>query len=346
MTRTALTFGFIAVFFATAVEPSPIYARSELQLSHSMLINSGNMINGIDIGYPGTAFQTTHGATSMVDHPDAYHNEISDTIVGNIFATPPIAFQDNWLDTTALPGDSEGAQSGYNISVLLTNGDGAVNQYEPINQDVEQYGRAVAQITSEPVAAAAQSWRTFERDFTFENITDHLISFNIVGLFTAELLAEYNGEDGFARTSGGFDLLFQNGDDVRITYFAIAPYLFSSTESGAGASVSEQLLINEAGVSGVSFNASASAFGDGGTSSAHYQGESRYIFGISMDPGAFLRLNVAFRQNNAVDYSPQPQSTPVPVPGSLSLLFVGLAFAALRNRFTPMSCNKHSWVLP
>ena len=61
------------------------------------------------------------------------------------------------------------------------------------------------------------------RDILFTNTTDALLSFNIAGLFEADLLATFEGAGGIVRTSAGFDLLFDLGEGASVTYFPIAP---------------------------------------------------------------------------------------------------------------------------
>ena len=61
------------------------------------------------------------------------------------------------------------------------------------------------------------------RDILFTNTTDALLSFNIAGLFEADLLTTFEGAGGIVRTWAGFELLFDLGEGASVTYFPIAP---------------------------------------------------------------------------------------------------------------------------
>ncbi|MEP5757808.1 MAG: hypothetical protein ABJ327_00550, partial [Litoreibacter sp.] len=129
--------------------------------------------------------------------------------------------------------------------------------------------------------------------------------------------------------------LFEPAIGARITHFPIAPYLTNLMNDAPGANAIEQLLIGE---EGVSFSASTSALGDGGTTTALLDAETRYIFGISLDAGASLVMNTGFRQANAVEYTPQPDLPPVPLPASIIFMALGLgSLISLRHHVTVKS---------
>lgn len=325
---------FTAVLFASAVHGAPIEALSELQLNHSFIINNGNSPEGIDIGFGPNPLTIDVDAATFVDDPTAVTEDDTDVVVGNPFLDPPLSAQRSRLNTTILPNGTEGTLARYS-SEATSEDDPDPDVFDITRRSVSQEGEANAVITSAPIAASAASSERLTRSFLFENTTNALISFNIAGQFDAALGAQYTGIDGFARASAGFDLLFEPAVGASITYFPIAPYLTSPTENGVGAIALEQLLIGE---QGVSFTASTSATGSGGTTTALLDAQTRYIFGISLDAGASLVMNTGFQQANAVEYTPQPAMPPVPLPASAFLMALGLgSLAGLRRRSTTKS---------
>ncbi|MHA6264423.1 VPLPA-CTERM sorting domain-containing protein [Arenibacterium sp. CAU 1754] len=335
MKHARIALSVAAILSANTAIAAPISALSGLDMSHSFVINGGNSPEGIDIVNRSGTLEISTGATSAVDDPAAVLTEESDAVVGNPFSDPPLAAELSRSSTTLLPNGFEGAQSGFDNTNLFE-ADPDQDNFDITRKSVTQQGFASASITSDPIAASASSFLSISRDFRFDNTTDDLISFNIFGQFEADLLAQYTGIDGFARTSGGFNLLFDLGDGASLTHFPISVYQRSIEDSAPGATITEQLLINSGGISGVSFTASATAIGDGGTTTATFEGQNSYIFGVSLDPGASITMKTSFFQANAVEYTPQPEIASVPLPASLPLLIAGLmGLFVLRRKQTP-----------
>lgn len=320
MNRTLISAAFTIVFAANTAHAAPIYAFSEHVLNHSFVINGGHSPEGIDIGFGPNALTIDRDATTFVDDPTAVLEDDIDVVVGNPFLDPPLAARGSWLSTTTLPSGTEGALAYYS-SVSTTEDDPDPEVFDITRRSVAMEGEANAVMTSAPIAASAAAFERLTRSYLFENTTDALISFNIAGQFDAALGAQYNGIDGIARASAGFDLLFEPAFGADITYFPIAPYLTSSMDDDPGAVALEQLLI---GSEGVSFTASTSAMGEGGTTTALLEAQTRYIFGISLDAGASLVMNTGFQQANTVEYTPQPEMHPVPAPASIVFMALGL----------------------
>ncbi len=334
MNNTLFPAAFTAVLFASAVHGAPIEALSEHQLNHSFVINNGNSPEGIDIGGGPNPLTIDRDAVTFVDDPTAIADDDIDVVVGFPFTHPPVAAEASWVSTTILPNGTEGALAYYS-SVATSEDDRRPDVFGITRRSIELEGEANAVITSAPIAASAAASERLTRSYLFENTTNNLISFNISGQFDAALGAQYTGIDGIARASAGFDLLFEPVIGASITYFPIAPYLTSVTDDAPGAVALEQLLI---GSEGISFTASTSATGSGGTTTALLDAQTRFVFGISLDAGASLVMNTGFRQANSVEYTPQPAMPPVPLPASAFLMALGLgSLAGLRRRSTTKS---------
>ncbi|MBU2993316.1 VPLPA-CTERM sorting domain-containing protein [Octadecabacter sp. 1_MG-2023] len=329
MNRTLISAAFAIVYAANTAYAAPISAFSEHELNHSFVINGGNSPEGIDIGFGPNALTIDRDSTTFVDDPTAIADDDIHVVIGNPFTDPPVAAEGSWVSTTILPNGTEGALAYYS-STVTTEDDPDPDEYDITRRSVAIEGEANAVITSAPIAASAAAFERLTRSYLFENTTNSLISFNIAGQFEAALGAQYNGIDGFARASAGFDLLFEPALGASVTYFPIAPYLTSSSDDDPGAIALEQLLI---GSEGISFTASTSAMGDGGTTTALLEAQTRYIFGISLDAGASLVMNTGFQQANSVEYTPQPDVPAVPLPASIAFMTLGLgSLVGLRRR--------------
>lgn len=89
------------------------------------------------------------------------------------------------------------------------------------------------------LAGSAMASHVVGRDFRFINTTNDLISFNLTGVFDAELSASIEGTAGSVRTSCGFGLEFDVGQGAIVNYFPITPYFSTTTETDLGAFVSD-----------------------------------------------------------------------------------------------------------
>ena len=328
-----ISVSFAALFTASTGLATPILAISDLNMTHSWVINGGNSPEGITINNLSNTLVINSDAQSAVDDPAATQTDNSNFVVGNPFSDPVIPVQSERDVITTLPSLTEGALARYEYSIRVED-DPDPNEFDIISREIAQMGAAVALIDTAPVAASASSSHFIQRFYRFDNTSSDTISFNIAGSFEADLNASYDGLDGFARTSGGFDMLFDVGFGSSVQHFAVGQYLRTIEDSAPGATVSEQLLLNSGGITGMSFGASTTAIGDGGLTEASLEAENRYIFGITVDSGASLLMRTNFRQSNSVDYRPQPIIVPtVPLPASaLMLVFGMLSLVGFRRR--------------
>ncbi|WP_300037718.1 VPLPA-CTERM sorting domain-containing protein [uncultured Roseobacter sp.] len=329
MKAYVLSLSSIAVLSAGTAFAAPISADSDLRLYHSYVLNSGSVPQGIRLSVLPGSLEISGGAESSVDDPTATNSVTTDVVVGNPFSDPPLPYSASRSDQTTLPGGTEGAGSSFDVEVTAID-DPDADPFETsiIERTVRNSGSARAGITSEPVAAAAHSNYAITRGYLFENLSDDLISFNIVGDVRASFSAGYDGVDGFARTSGTIFNEFGNGVGAEIGYLPLAPYLRTVTEEGDSAAVAENLIT---GSDGFMFSAATGATGTGGENTAALDVTWRYLFSISLDPGGSLEMLTGFRQRNAVEYMPQPAQ--VPLPASLAFLLAGMAgLGVLRQR--------------
>ncbi|CAA0126347.1 Uncharacterised protein [Halioglobus japonicus] len=331
MIRASIFLSTAMILVASQAHAVPVSAISELAMNHSFVINSGNSPEGIDIINLSSTLVLDSNATSAVDDPGFTNSSTSDFQVGNPFSEPPLPVLLSQADTTINLGNADFATANVNYSIT-SDDDPAANEFDLTRRAVEQAGRAQAFIANSPADASASSSSLNARSFRFDNTTNNTIAFNIAGLFEAEMLASYDGDDGFARTSGGFEFLFDvgAGAGASVDYFPIAPYLTTIEDDDPGASVMEQFLSNSGGISGVSFIGSATAIGDGSTTTAQLFAQSRYLFTVTLDGGASLLMETGFRQNNAVGYT--PQNAVIPLPASLPLVLTGLLCVAFGRR--------------
>ncbi|MFK7765535.1 MAG: VPLPA-CTERM sorting domain-containing protein [Roseobacter sp.] len=332
MKHTAFVLSVTAALTTTTVYAATLNAESQLSLSHSWLINSGNVPAGIVVNNLSNTLVIESDATTSVDDPTAVETSSNNFVVGNPFSDPIVPIDSERLNITTIDGSTPAAAASYRYTIEMED-DPDEDEFDITRRDIAQFGSARVRLEDNPVEGSASSSHLGGRDFRFDNVTNERISFNLAGAFSAELSSVIEGANGFARTSGGFGILFDVGAGSSVNYFSIAPYLTSFTDDDPGATVLELLLTNEGGISGINFGASTTAFGDGGSTEALFSGESRYIFGISIDPGASLLMQTSFRQSNSVMVEPATDLAPVPLPASLPLMIAGLAgFAVLRRR--------------
>ena len=315
----------------TAAVATPVDAISELSMTHTWQVSGGSVPDGITISSVANSLIIDSNIATAIDDPTAEETADNTFIVGNQFADPPIPVESRALNFTTVDGSDDFTAASFDYTITVEDDPGLDGPYDAIRRDIEQTGFASANLQDNSVASAMSS-HVGARDILFTNTTDALLSFNIAGLFEADLLATFEGDGGIARTSAGFELLFDLGEGASVTYFPIAPYLSTTTDTDPGATVSDLFLANSGGITGINFGASTTAIGDGGITEAAFSASSRYNFGISLEAGSSLVFETSFRQSNAVFVEPAPVIPPVPLPATLPMLLAGLAgFTALRR---------------
>ena len=325
--KTSLTIASLTgLLLATSAHAAPIGAFSELIMTHSYVVNNGNRPEGIDIAPVPEALSIESGATSAVDDPSAVETIITFGQVGNPYSNPPLPFLGTRIHSNQLPSGFEGASSGYDLELLWEpDPDVPSGAFSGVTSETaSRQGTASAILLDDTITASAASFRRSSRTYSFTNTTDALISFNIAGTLDAYLRSEYIGGDGIARTAGGIDLLFSELDGAEINYFPVSPYLTTIEDDDSGASVSDNLFANSDFITGLRFNAGATAIGSGGTTTAIFEGELRYIFQVNLDPGSHVWMTSAFSQANTVEHTSHVAIPAVPLPASAILLILGV----------------------
>lgn len=332
MYKALMSAALTAAVTSSVAQAAPIDAVSELSLSHTWLLNSGNVPAGIDVQNLSSTFMISTDVTTMIDDPTSQEALSSNFVVGNPFSDPIIPVQAERASTTTVDGNSDFAAGGFNYRIEMED-DPEDGVFDITRRDTDQSGFAQVNMDANQVDGSALASVVTARNFRFVNTTSDLISFNLVGLLEAELSASVDGAPGVARTSGGFGLVFDVGQGVEITYFQVAPYLSTTTETGSGASVSDLFLANSGGVTGLSFSASTSAVGDGGFTEAAFSANTRYVFGVSIEGGASALLQTSFFQSNSVVVEPMPGVVTVAEPATIWVMLAGLVgFVAWRKR--------------
>lgn len=334
MKPIVFSFSIFASLASGMAIAAPISADSDLMLFHDYTVNSGSVPQGLSFNIvPGTLVLSS-SADSQVDDPAASQINSTSAQVGNAFATPPIPFLANRLNRTTINAGAEGAEASYNVSITQRDDpDADPLETSIVERTVDVNGSARAGISSAPIAADAMSQFENARGYSFENTTNSMIAFNIVGEVRASLSADYNGEDGFARASGTLFLRFEDLMGASVSFLPISPYSRTIDDSDPGASITESLMIGSS-FGGFDFSASATALGNGGDTSANFDATFRYLFGVSIDAGGSLVMRTGHTQVNAVEYNPVPGV--VPLPAGIPLLcttFIGLAMLRRRGPY-------------
>lgn len=326
----SLTVGFVLA--ATTSLAAPIDAISEMSLSHTWLINSGNAPDGITVENLASTLVIDSDIATMIDDPTAEETTSQNFVIGNPFTAPPIAVESEGINYTTVDDNADFASAIYSYRIEIED-DPDDDVFDLTRRDIDQYGFARVNMQENPVDGSAMSSHVGGRDYRFVNTTNNLISFNLTGAFEVDLSATFQGANGIARTSGGFGLVFDVGQGSSVNYFPVAPYLSTTTDTDPGAFVSDLFLANSGGITGISFGASTTATGDGGFTEAVFHADTRYVFGISLDPGASVLMHTSFRQSNSVIVDPATDLAPVPLPASgLMLVFSMLAMFGSRLR--------------
>lgn len=332
MKHMIINVSFAAVMSAGTATAAPIDAMSEIFLSHSWLINSGNVPDGIKVENLSNTLVIDSEISTMIDDPTAEETVNQNFVVGNPFSDPPVAVDAERIHFTTVDDKPDFAAAIYSYTIESED-DPDDGVFDITRRDIDQYGLARVNTEDNLVDASAMSSHVGGREFRFVNTSDDLISFNLVGALEAELTASFDGAAGVADATAGFGLLFEGGLGASVNYFPIAPYLTTTVDSDPGSIVEDLFLANSGGITGVSFDASVSATGDGGLTEAAFFADTRYIFTISLEQGASISMVTSFYQSNSVVAGPVSDIPPVPLPASLPMLLAGLAgFGFLRHK--------------
>lgn len=318
---TLLSLALLFSITTTTTQASVVYANSELSMEHSYLVNSGNLPQGLDIVNVPQTLVINNDLVSSVDSADFVNNRTIDVQIGNPFDEPPTPYINRGVDTTINLANADFATAMYE-HIVASDDEGDSSAQDIISRSVNQEGQATIALNNDSYDSLAYSSVLLERHYRLDNTGNDAISFNISGLFEASMSASVDSEDAIARTSGGFELIFEPDAGSSVQYFPIAPYLTDIEDSDDGASVTELFLANSGGIEGVLFNGSTTAIGDNSGTMAQLMAQSRYIFGISIAAGESVLMRTGFRQTNSVEYIQQVNQ--VPVAGSLLLFICGL----------------------
>ena len=90
MTRHGIFLCSMVLFVSGAAQAAPVSAISDLSMSHSFVINSGQSPTGIDIANLSSTLVIESDVASAVDDPGFTNSTGSSFQVGNPFADPPL----------------------------------------------------------------------------------------------------------------------------------------------------------------------------------------------------------------------------------------------------------------
>lgn len=308
----------------------PIDAVSYLQARHSYTIVGSGAPDFLDVRTSGPT--QTRTRDSSIDDPLAVL--AIDDIATQVGAAvdPPVPYVQTARHRTNRTDPTEFADAQYGLSYTVTQDAGGAF-FGFGSEAVERTGLAQARIVSDPVAASAQSGASERRRSEIVNESDREETFAIRGAFEFDLLSSYNGEDGLARTSTAIELLFDGVEPDALTFLALEAYAPDIGENAPGATVTESLILDEAGTPGLRFTGSTTAIGDGGFTEATLGAGFRYLLLVTLGAGETAYLDFGYSQANYVEY--KPALAAVPLPATLPLFGGALAlfgFAARRRR--------------
>ncbi|WP_375175033.1 VPLPA-CTERM sorting domain-containing protein [Pseudooceanicola sp.] len=319
MTYKILCLSVFGGCLATATIAAPVDVFSEVDYTHAFEINSGSMPDGIVFSLAEVLERSSDASTDL-DAPVTNVIDVPSGQVGELYTDPPTPYFDRRGIAETTPDNDHAARASYNVNILQVGGDSQAG-LSIVSREVDNEGAAEVISTDGSVNGSGASDFSLRRVYGFENQGPGLVTFNIAGTFSAEVLAGFDGGagTGFARSSLSYGLEIAPTDGVLVMHSATAPYLTDIEDSHQDAFVTELLDIGE---DGFDFSASASVFGPGGPVDATYSGSFSYEFQFVMASGASFTLTDRFTQINAVDYI--APTTPVPLPASLPLLVVGI----------------------
>lgn len=316
-----------ATFMSTAAIATNVTTASQLEIFHRYIVNSGNVPQGIQLDSLPQSLVISSDVTSSINTSGTNTTDAPNVVVGNPFTDPVIPFSAQRSVITTVPSGDQTAAAGYAVEITAIDDPFVTSITERI---IDNSGGAQIISANGNNDAAANTRYAVERGYLFENISNELISFNIIGILEADLFATANGDGSIARAAAGMYTNFDGDTGVDIAYLALSPYLRGITDDDLGASVSD---LFTADMDGLSFSASTTAVSDGALTDAAFDMMFSYRFGISMQPGTSLEMLTGFSQVNGVEYV--VPVAPVPLPASLPFLAASLSgLFALRLRHT------------
>lgn len=304
---------------------TPVDAVSYLQVSHSYEIVGGDAPDFIDVGTGGP--NPTRIRNSGVDDPAAAL--AIDDVATQVGVVGDIPYRETARHRTNRPDPTEFADAQYDISLFATQDAGSTFLGFG-SETIERTGLAQTRITSDPVAAFAQSGYSDERRSRITNESDGEETLAIRGEFAFSLLSSVNGDDALARTSTAIDLVLSGVDAADVTFLSLETYAPDIEDSAPGATVVENLIRNEPGTAGLTFSAATTAIGDGGYTEATLDVTFRYLLFVTLGAGETVFLDFGYSQANYVEYTPGMAA--VPLPAGLPLLAGALALLGLAGR--------------
>lgn len=312
---------------ATSALAVPVDAFSEVSYQHAFTLNSGTMPAGLSFSLAGV-LEVSRNADTELDTAVTDLIDVPSVQVGQVVADPPIPFFDRRGISETTPDGGHAARASYNVNVLQRNSEGSAPSFAIVSREVANEGAAQFTSADGTISGDGASEYNIRRSYGYENVSDTEITFLILGEFSAQVLAEYSGSNGFARSSLNYGLGIDPSLGVSITYLPFSNFVPDIEDGDPDAFVNDFFDIGE---TGFDFSASASASGSGESARASLDGGFRYGFIFTMSPGSSFILTDEFRQTNAVEYR-APDIAPVPNPASLSLLLAGMGALSLIAR--------------
>lgn len=307
-----------AVFSATA-QGASLNALAQVGFSGVMRVNDG------DAGVPGVDIATSLSfpnptLTSSLGAADAVPDSGSTAVIDGTSSASPSQFVS--FDRTTRNAGSEGADASES---LLVYGRIVLDDTPATGNSLVESGRSgtassQAQITTDPLDAAASTDRSISRTWVFTNTSDvESAFFTITAEFELSAIALATGADAMARSTVSLGLDFTSDDPLNITFSALAPFLPEENASGTGASSSFGRATDPSGTGRVGLSALASA--ESGSPSTQFASVSladNVLLGVTLQPSQILSMSFDVRHVTTATVAP------VPVPAALPLLAAGL----------------------
>jgi hypothetical protein len=177
MKHMIINVSFAAVMSAGTATAAPIDAMSEIFLSHSWLINSGNVPDGIKVENLSNTLVIDSEISTMIDDPTAEETVNQNFVVGNPFSDPPVAVDAERIHFTTVDDKPDFAAAIYSYTIESED-DPDDGVFDITRRDIDQYGLARVNTEDNLVDASAMSSHVGGREFRFVNTSDDLISFN------------------------------------------------------------------------------------------------------------------------------------------------------------------------